>query len=76
MIVLTEEQKQTVLAAKDNHADILFGRNVDLMPIAIKNGLYILPEDLLQDENFAELHDVIIDNSIIREVSEDELIKE
>lgn len=62
------------MTAKTAVQSTLKKRHVDLIPIAIQGSLYMLPEAILTNKNFAELKDVIIANSVIRVVAPTELI--
>lgn len=73
MIVFTEIQKDNFLEIKKNYQEILNQRNVDIDPIQIKGGFWILPEDVLVDVNFIELRD-FLNQFEKREISTDELI--
>ena len=80
MIVLTKEQRDFFNNFKLNYEDILSSRNVNIVPIEIKNNLWILPEDVLTDDRYIEMRLALestgaLNEIIFREVSEDEFIK-
>lgn len=54
-----------------NHLDANF---IDIVPIPIKNDLFILPDSVLTDEIFKEIF-VNFKKYVIREVAESEFIK-
>jgi hypothetical protein len=77
MIVLTPEQRDLLLDYREKFKDILIKRMIDIDPIEIKNGNYILPEKILQDPLYQDLiPKVDLGKVEIREVTEDELITE
>ena len=73
MIVLTATQKDNFNLFKQQFQALLDTRNVDAIPIEIKNNLWILPEKILSNENFTEILPALA-GSEIREVLADEFI--
>jgi hypothetical protein len=77
MIVLTQQQRDFLMDFKKPFQSILDDRHIDFLPIPIKNNLYILPENLLNDEGFKEVKDALGDhlkNMVTRDVLADEFI--
>lgn len=84
MIILTEQQKDFLIEFKIPYQDLLSKRNVDFVPIQIKpfpdgTNRYILPENLLTDDNFSEIRQALQDgghlqNMITGEITNDDLL--
>lgn len=77
MIVLTKEQKNLFLDTKKKYREKLLQNNVDFIPIEIKGGFWVLPEEVLKDERFLDLKSELYDFGklgILREVKKDEFI--
>jgi hypothetical protein len=70
MIVLDETQKKELESLKSK-VDF-FG--CDIVPVPIKNGLYILPESVLSDTNFLVLKP-FLETLKVREVAQSEFIE-
>lgn len=54
-IILTEEEKNKMMSFRSTVADILAMRLVDVNPILIKDGTYILPVKILVDTAYIDL---------------------
>jgi hypothetical protein len=79
MLVFTRQQRDFFLEFKKGFQSILYSREVDLVPIEIKNDLWILGEEVLGDKRYSELKQELIDGGHlqkveIREVTSDEFI--
>ena len=57
MIILTTAQKDSFLNLKKDFQSVLDKRHVDIVPIEAKSGKWIIPDEVLTDENHKELHD-------------------
>lgn len=76
MIVLTEAHKDFLLDFKSKYIDLLKSRNVDIVPIPIKNNLWILPEELFNDRNYIELKNELIKGGHLQKVTIREVLPE
>lgn len=75
-IVLTQMQRDKIMDYRSRFIHILSERNVDISPVKLIDGTYILPEKILADPAYADLIPKIdIGTVIIREVSPDEIDK-
>jgi len=77
-IILTPAQRDIINSLRIEHAEILAVKHIDVDPIQIKNGNFIVPEKMLSDPQWVGL---ITENVLatigpyeIREISPDELI--
>lgn len=73
MIVLTNTQKENFMLALAAHRPSMIAEGLDIQPIEIKNNLWILPEEILNDERF-DASPLEAAGYTVREVSQDELI--
>lgn len=76
---LTPEQNEWFLNEKKLFSEFLLSRRADVIPVLIKNGNYVLQQEILNDENFKELHEYLIEGGhlekvTIREIDKDEFI--
>jgi predicted nucleic-acid-binding protein len=74
MIVINKTYLVDFLIEKAKIQSLLDNNFVDIVPIEIKEDLFILPESVLTDEIFREIF-VNFKNYVIREVTENEFIK-
>jgi 23S rRNA U2552 (ribose-2'-O)-methylase RlmE/FtsJ len=74
MIVINKTYLEDFETEKSKIQSLLDINFIDILPIEIKEDLFILPDNVLQDETFKEIF-VNFKNYVIREVTEDEFIK-
>lgn len=74
MIVINKTYLGDFIIEKAKIQSLLDSNFIDIVPIEIKEDLYILPDSVLTDEIFKEIF-VNFKNYVIREVTEDEFIK-
>jgi len=55
MIVLSKSQRELFLVVKDAIKDELLKNHVDYEPVEIKDGSFILPDEVLLDDRFEKL---------------------
>lgn len=78
--ILSIAQKNFLLNAKGKFASLLKQRNIDLIPIEIKNNQYVVPEATL---HFADLREFkkdlddlnFLNNISVRELTENDLLE-
>lgn len=54
-IILTKEQCETLAILKEKYREFLTERHVDIEPIPLEDGTFILPEKVLSDQSLKEL---------------------
>jgi hypothetical protein len=74
MIVINKTYLGNFEIEKAKIQSLLDSNFIDIVPIEIKEDLYILPDSVLTDEIFKEIF-VNFKNYVIREVTENEFIK-
>lgn len=74
MIVLTDKQNNDFLKLKESFKIDFESKCIDLVPVKIKDGSYILPEEILNDSRYGSILDFLI-NVTKREVNGSEFIK-
>ena len=80
-IILTSQEKNNLMSFRSSVIDILSSRLIDINPILIKDGTYILPVAILDDPGYSDLIPQLINKYPElkglpqREVQDDELIK-
>ena len=57
MIILTNKQKDNFVSFLKKHEDELLSKGLVIIPIEIKDGSFILPEEILADERCVEISD-------------------
>lgn len=78
-IVLTLDQRDLFNSVKNGFKDSFNKKGVDFIPIEIKNNLFILPVDVLTDDDFSGLKTALENNDmnlnlLIREVDATEYL--
>jgi len=73
MIVIEKQYMSGFETEKSKIQSLLDINFIDIMPVEIKEDLFILPDSVLQDETFKEIF-VNFKNYVIREVAQDEFI--
>lgn len=74
MIVINKTYLSDFLIEKAKIQSLLDINFIDIVPIEIKENLFILPNSVLTDEIFKEIF-VNFKNYVIREITENEFIK-
>lgn len=79
MIVLGKDKLEKFYTIKEHHQSELDDLGCDYIPVEIKNDLFILPNECLQDEKFLNLYGDLVRNEEmifeVRDIKEDELIE-
>lgn len=76
-IILTQQQYDLIMSYRNQFIEILRSRNVDIAPVKLISGDYILPEKILTDGAYTDLIPQIqgLGEVTYREISESEIDK-
>jgi hypothetical protein len=73
MIIFNQQQKDSFDLIKSSYQNEFNEKGIDIVPIALLGGNFMLNEELLNDENFIALFTEINNNFTIRNINENEI---
>ena len=73
MIIFNQQQKDSFDLIKSSYQNEFNEKGIDIVPIALLGGNFMLNEELLNDENFIALFIEINNNFTIRNINENEI---
>jgi hypothetical protein len=73
MIIFNQQQKDSFDFIKSSYQNEFNEKGIDIVPIALLGGNFMLNEELLNDENFIALFIEINNNFTIRNINENEI---
>jgi hypothetical protein len=73
MIIFNQQQKDSFDLIKVNYQNEFNEKGIDIVPIALLGGNFMLNEELLNDVNFIALFTEINNNFTIRNINENEI---